>query len=247
MKRELAVPRLLGLLTRFWSEHMPGQVPPEFRLYGSHSCKATTLAWSRQLNLDKTLRQLQGHHRLSGPDRSVELYGRDDVAPQLLLQRQLISRIRGGFRPLQPLARGSSVPLPDFGVSLPPPAQPSSALTSAPIATVARADEPLGSPEVGPATTPGSASPASVVEPTTAPFPPAPPAAKSKANQVPAAQAFDKSWFKKIDGVEVCMRGALGRCKNPQCKFTHRCPVPLPSGKPCGQQHTALEHTKTKH
>ena len=46
MKRELAVPRLLGLLTRFWSEHMPGQAPPEFRLYGSHSCKATTLAWS---------------------------------------------------------------------------------------------------------------------------------------------------------------------------------------------------------
>ena len=76
---------------------------------------------------------------------------------------------------------------------------------------------------------------------------PASPAAKSKANQVPAAQAFDKSWFKKIDGVEVCMRGALGRCKNPQCKFTHRCPVPLPSGKPCGQQHTALDHAKTKH
>ena len=154
---------------------MPGQVPPEFRLYGSHSCKATTLAWSRQLNLDKTLRQLQGHHRLSGPDRSVELYGRDDVAPQLLLQRQLISRIRGGFRAVQPLARGSSVPLPDFGVSLPPPAQPSPALTSAPIADVARTDEPPGSPEVGPATTPGSASPASVMEPVTAPFPPEPP------------------------------------------------------------------------
>ena len=175
MKRELAVPRLLGLLTRFWSEHLPGQVPPEFRLYGSHSCKATTLAWSRQLNLDKTLRQLQGHHRLSGPDRSVELYGRDDVAPQLLLQRQLISRIRGGFRPLQPLARGSSVPLPDFGVSLPPPAQHPSAHTSAHIASVARVDAPLGSPVAGPVTTPGSVSPASVVEPATAPFPPTPP------------------------------------------------------------------------
>ena len=76
---------------------------------------------------------------------------------------------------------------------------------------------------------------------------PVSPAAKSKASQLPAAQAFDKSWFKKIDGVEVCMRGALGRCKNPQCKFTHRCPVPLSSGKPCGQQHTALDHAKTKH
>ena len=67
------------------------------------------------------------------------------------------------------------VPLPDFGVSLPPPAQPSSALPSAPIANVARTDEPPGSPEVGPATTPGSLSPASVVGPATAPFPPTPP------------------------------------------------------------------------
>ena len=43
-------------------------------------------------------------------------------------ERQLISRIRGGFRPLQPLARGTSAPLPDFPVVLPAPAQPAPAL-----------------------------------------------------------------------------------------------------------------------
>ena len=73
------------------------------------------------------------------------------------------------------------------------------------------------------------------------------PKKKSAVVPVPAAQAFDPSWFKQINGVETCMRGALGRCKNPQCKFSHLCPVPLPNGKPCAQKHTALEHNKTKH
>ena len=67
------------------------------------------------------LRRIQGHHRLSGSDQSVELYGRDDIGPMLTFQRHVINHVRAGFRPLQPLARGTSVPLPDFQVQLPAP------------------------------------------------------------------------------------------------------------------------------
>ena len=109
--RRLAVPRLLSLLHQHW--RLNSTAPPqEFSLYGAHSCKATVLAWSRQMSLDRTLRRIQGHHRLSGADHSVELYGRDDIRPML-------NHIRAGFRPLQPLARGTSVPLPDFPVHIP--------------------------------------------------------------------------------------------------------------------------------
>ena len=72
-------------------------------------------------------------------------------------------------------------------------------------------------------------------------------ASSAKANQVPAAKAFDKSWHKKVNGVETCVRGALGRCTDPNCPRSHLCPVPLPNGKPCGQKRTALEHLSTKH
>ncbi|CAE7657435.1 unnamed protein product [Symbiodinium sp. CCMP2592] len=62
-----------------------------------------------------------GHHRPSAMEGSVRVYSRDDVGPMLLLQSEVINRIRSGFRPLQPVARGASRPLPDFRVSLPPP------------------------------------------------------------------------------------------------------------------------------
>ena len=41
------------------------------------------------------------------------------------------------------------------------------------------------------------------------PKPKTTPAASASAEQVPAAKAFDKSWFKKVNSVETCMRGAL--------------------------------------
>ena len=68
----------------------------------------------------------------------------------------------------------------------------------------------------------------------------------ASAQQVPAAKAFDKSWFKKVNGIETCVRGALGRCKDPNCPRSHLCPVPLANGKPCAQKHTALDHLSTK-
>ena len=130
--------------------------PQEFSLYGAHSCKATVLAWSRQMSLDRTLRRIQGHHRLSGADHSVELDGRDGFRPMLDLQAQVINHIRAGFRPLQPLARGTSVPLPDFPVHIP----------SAPLPTLdLNPEQPLlASPAFPP-----DPSPASVPSPSPAP------------------------------------------------------------------------------
>ena len=60
----------------------------------------------------------------------------------------------------------------------------------------------------------------------------------------PAAEAYDKSWAKEIDGKEVCMRFVLGRCKNKKCRLFHGCPIPDRNGKPCGQNHTAAARQK---
>ena len=50
----------------------------------------------------------------------MSLYSRDNDAPCLILQAQIIFHIRSGLRPLQPVARGTAVPIQDFPVSLPP-------------------------------------------------------------------------------------------------------------------------------
>ena len=124
LKRDLALPRLLQAIQDFWRSHDPMSPVPSASLYGMHSCKSTLLAWGRQLSLPASLRRIQGHHRLSSAQQSVELYGRDDAIPMLEFQKLVVQHIRSGFRPLQPMSRGASAPLPDFPVTLPPPAQP---------------------------------------------------------------------------------------------------------------------------
>ena len=121
--RPQAIPWLRALLARHWREHCADPLPEVFAFVGVHSAKATVLSWARQLHLDPELRRIQGHHRGSGSDLSLRLYSRDDIAPMILLQRQIIDRIRSSFRPLQALHRGASAPLLDFPLSLPP-AQP---------------------------------------------------------------------------------------------------------------------------
>jgi len=69
-------------------------------------------------------------------------------------------------------------------------------------------------------------------------------AAPSKPGPIPG---FDPSWARVVDGADVCMKHALGKCSNPNCKYAHVCPVMLPSGKPCGQPHSALEHAAAPH
>ena len=82
-----------------WRSHTSNPFPVKV---GVHSAKATLLSWSRQLHLDRDLCRIQGHHKPSGADGSVSLYSRDGVASALLLQFEVMERIRSGFRPLQP-------------------------------------------------------------------------------------------------------------------------------------------------
>ena len=77
------------------------------------------LSWARQLSIESDARRIQGHHRLSGADRSVALYSRDDIIPMVRLQARVVAAFRSGFRPLQPVARGLVAPLDDFPVVLP--------------------------------------------------------------------------------------------------------------------------------
>ena len=121
LKRERMVLWLRGLLLKHWRLMSPEPAPAAFGLVAAHSLKCTVLSWARQLHLDSDLRRIQGHHRQSGSDRSVSLYSRDDILPMLRLQRLVVDAVRSrfGFRPLQPMARGLSEPLPDFPVTLP--------------------------------------------------------------------------------------------------------------------------------
>ena len=120
LHRSRAMPWLRSLLQEHWRLHSDLPPPSEHALYGVHSCKATVLSWERQLHLDPELRRLQGHHRPSAMEGSVRVYSRDDIGPMLQLQADIINKIRSGYRPLQPVARGSN-PLPDFRVCLPAP------------------------------------------------------------------------------------------------------------------------------
>ncbi|CAE7613679.1 unnamed protein product [Symbiodinium sp. CCMP2592] len=72
-------------------------------------------------------------------------------------------------------------------------------------------------------------------------------AAKAKTAANPPPKGWDPSWCKTIGEKEACMRFAVGKCTKTDCKFVHGCPVPLPSGKACGQPHSALDHGKTPH
>ncbi|CAE7401647.1 unnamed protein product [Symbiodinium natans] len=117
--RDQAVPWIRSLLCHHWNLHSTEPLPSAFNLIAAHSAKTTILSWARQLDMPAEPRRIQGHHRLSGSDKSVALYSRDDIGPMLCCQRTVISCIRAGFRPLQPLARGCVHPLPDFPVDLP--------------------------------------------------------------------------------------------------------------------------------
>ena len=63
----------------------------------------------------------------------------------------------------------------------------------------------------------------------------------------PPAKSQSPSCTVDAEGKEICKRFVLGRCKLTNCRFSHTCPIPLPSGKACGQKHTANKHTKTPH
>ena len=123
--RDRFVPWLRDLLCQHWSLHSREPLPPVFSLIAAQSLKATMLSWARQLSIESDARRIQGHHRLSGADRSVALYSRDDIIPMVRLQARVVAAFRSGFRPLQPVARGLVAPLDDFPVVLPSGSLPS--------------------------------------------------------------------------------------------------------------------------
>ena len=77
--------------------------------------KSTLLAAAGQLNLNVEHRAKQGHHK-----QSVQLYSRDDVWPSLFLQRDILTEVSTGWRPLTSQARGAKQPLPEPDFDSPP-------------------------------------------------------------------------------------------------------------------------------
>ena len=167
--RDRFVPWLRDLLCQHWSLHSREPLPPVFSLIAAQSLKATMLSWARQLSIESDARRIQGHHRLSGADRSVALYSRDDIIPMVRLQARVVAAFRSGFRPLQPVARGLVAPLDDFPVVLPSGSLPS--LDSAALPPDCLPDVPVPPPVTSPPapadspppppTLPGPSAPAS--------------------------------------------------------------------------------------
>ena len=76
--------------------------------YTLHSLKTCLLAALAQLQVSFRKRGLQGHHRSSSGNGCVLLYSRDDVHGALSLQHMFWEKVRGGWLPLRPQARGVS-------------------------------------------------------------------------------------------------------------------------------------------
>ena len=89
--------------------------PDQARDLSTHSMKSTLLAAAGQLNLNVEHRAKQGHHK-----QSVQLYSRDDVWPSLFLQRDILTEVSTGWRPLTSQARGAKQPLPEPDFDSPP-------------------------------------------------------------------------------------------------------------------------------
>ena len=63
-------------------------------LFTLHSLKTTLLTYASQHRVDRVQRAAQGHHQLTDANQCVELYGRDDVQPQLACQRSILRGLR---------------------------------------------------------------------------------------------------------------------------------------------------------
>ena len=78
--------------------------------YTLHSCKATGLAWAKQLELNSVWRHCMGHHKSVSVS---EVYGRDDTLGAIRGQQAMQRSIANGWRPLLAIRRGGSTPLPE--------------------------------------------------------------------------------------------------------------------------------------
>ena len=89
---------------------LAGMSPGEASSYTLHSLKTCLLAALAQLQVSFRKRGLQGHHRSSSGNGCVLLYSRDDVHGVLSLQHMFWEKVRGGWLPLRPQARGGQLP-----------------------------------------------------------------------------------------------------------------------------------------
>ena len=153
LSRAEAMLQLRGLLAECYGK-LPRERWPDLSLIGVHSFKVTILSFAKQLNLEEDLRMEQGHHRPVGSGMAG-LYGRDDVAGPLLLQKQVIAAVVNGFRPLRAKSRGSMPPVPDIPVLI----ERGVAAPEIPSLAAGQAPEPelcTSSDSDGDKTTPGS-------------------------------------------------------------------------------------------
>ena len=112
-------PMNYGLALLLMRRSLLGCIGPSSSSYSLHSLKTTVLSWARQCCLSEENRAEQGHHRPPSGRQSVRLYSRDDVWGALRVQQTIVSRLREGWRPLTPLARGGLCPATEVPVSLP--------------------------------------------------------------------------------------------------------------------------------
>lgn len=55
------------------------------------------------------------------------------------------------------------------------------------------------------------------------------------------------NWARQIGGVGACIRFHTDKCKNKQCRFSHKCPILGANGAPCGADHSAKSHSSASH
>ena len=55
------------------------------------------------------------------------------------------------------------------------------------------------------------------------------------------------NWARQIGGVGACIRFHTDKCRNKNCRFSHKCPILGADGKPCGAAHSAAAHSSAPH
>ena len=55
------------------------------------------------------------------------------------------------------------------------------------------------------------------------------------------------NWARQVDGAGPCIRFHTAKCRNSKCRFSHKCPILMADGTPCGKDHSAATHSKTPH
>ena len=100
---------------RSWVKEQEDKVSstPMLTRVATHSCKATLLAWAKQLEVSTALRAAQGHHKhVELEPTMVNKYGRDDTANSLRVQRLIGQAGRSGTVFHLPQERGALPHLP---------------------------------------------------------------------------------------------------------------------------------------